>query len=517
VGAAALVIAGLSAGLYMVNRERAIAQRRFLEVRQLSNKLLDIDVEVRKLPGSTKSRQLIVDTSLEYLGRLGADVRGDPELSLEIGNAYMRVARVQGVPIAPNLGQMDQAEQNLRLAEGFIRPVLVSQPANRTAPLRLAQIAHDRMILARLNHRWDEALALARKSAEWLEKFHAEKSDKREATAVLNTYLNVADQHALEQQLDDALRLCRRAIDIARSFDSQSYVGELLWVSANIFQRRGDLDQALKDIHESVRTLTPESTDQGVTFNFVLALVFQGRILGSDNGISLGRPEEAVASLDRAFRIADGLVHQDASDQASRGKLGMAGIDLADILRHSDARRALELYDHTRRHAAEVKNNASLQRFEVDALAGSSHPLRHLGRPAEARERLNAALELLSQLKMYPAEKIDLGSVVEKTLRALAEHEAETGDVARGIAVYQELLDRVVATSPKPETILTDAVHLSRIYAAKAMLHRRAGQADLASALEARRNELWRHWDRQLPNNPFVLRQLGDQEAATSG
>src|SRR4029077_15383805 len=55
VAAAALVIASLSAGLYVANRERILAQRRFVDVRQLANKLFDIDVETRQLSGSTKA------------------------------------------------------------------------------------------------------------------------------------------------------------------------------------------------------------------------------------------------------------------------------------------------------------------------------------------------------------------------------------------------------------------------------------------------------------------------------
>ena len=100
VAAASLAIAGLSTGLAVAYHERGIAQRRFTEVRQLANKLFDIDAEARKITGNTKTRQLIVDTSLEYLRRLSADAHGDPQLALEIGNAYMRVARVQGVPIS---------------------------------------------------------------------------------------------------------------------------------------------------------------------------------------------------------------------------------------------------------------------------------------------------------------------------------------------------------------------------------------------------------------------------------
>src|SRR5579871_1007392 len=192
VAATIVVIASLATGLYVANRERAIAQRRFADVRQLANKLFDIDAQVRTLPGSTKTRQLIVDTSLEYLRRLAVDVRSDPELTLEIGNAYLRVARVQGVPIASNLGQIDEANKNLRLADGLIRSVLVSQPWNRIALLRAAEVARDRMILADINGHTDESKAFARESVAFLEKFNAQASDQADASAILQTYTNVA-------------------------------------------------------------------------------------------------------------------------------------------------------------------------------------------------------------------------------------------------------------------------------------------------------------------------------------
>jgi hypothetical protein len=91
--------------------------------------------------------------------------------------------------------------------------------------LRAAQVAHDRMLLARLNGRPDEALAFAKQAAGWLEKFHVGKSDVSQAAAVLSTYLNVAYAQALRQQFDESLRLCRRGIQIARAFEDQSYVG----------------------------------------------------------------------------------------------------------------------------------------------------------------------------------------------------------------------------------------------------------------------------------------------------
>src|SRR5687767_14247466 len=83
VAAAVAVVAALSAGLYTTNRQRVLAERRFTLVRGLSSKLFDIDVAIRSLSGNVAARQLIVDTSLDYLGQLAADATADPGLALE--------------------------------------------------------------------------------------------------------------------------------------------------------------------------------------------------------------------------------------------------------------------------------------------------------------------------------------------------------------------------------------------------------------------------------------------------
>ena len=507
--AGALVFASLAAGLYIANRERAIAQRRFQDVRELANKLFDIDVQVRELPGSTKTRQLIVDTSLEYLRRLRADAQKDPALALEVGTAYIRVARVQGVPIASTLGQIDEAEKNLGLADGLIQSVLKAQPGNRTAMLRAAQIAHDQMILARFKQ--SDTDELTKKAEGWLEKFHAGKGDESEATAILNTYLNVAGQFESSYQYEDSLRVCQRGIAVADIFNRPSNKGDFLWVSARDYQGTGQLDKALATIRESLQLLDPgpEWMNQaGRSMSFQHALVFEGQILGEENSVSLGRSEEAVKSLDRAFQMADSFVHRDPNDHSSRGHLAIAGIPMADILRSSDAPRALEIYDHTLRHLAEATNDAHLRRYEVQLLAGSSYALRRLGRGAEARQRLDKAFEDLKQLKFYPADKIDLDSEAAATVRALADYEADSGTLGGGIKMYEKLLREIEPTETDPEFALVDAVRLSTICVSAGTLYQRAGRADQASALQARRLAVWRQWDRKLPNNPFVQGQL---------
>lgn len=514
VAAAVLVLATLVAGLYTANRERMIAQRRFQDVRELANKLFDIDVQVRELPGSIKTRQLIVDTALQYLRGLTADVRGDPGLALEVGNAYMRVARVQGVPISATLGQTDQAKQNLRIADGFIQSVLKAQPGNRIAMLRAAQIAHDQMILARFKSRGEEAFEDAKRSAGWLDKFHAGKGDEAESSAILNTYFNVADEFKGLGQFDDALRMSSRGTEVAKLFHSQSQEGNFLIVSALVYQARGNVDQAFSDIQQSVKLLDPGPdwiTKGGRTANFQHALVYQGRILGEDNSPSMGRPAEGVKSLEEAFKIADAFVHRDVNDHAFRGDLAMAGISMGDLLRHSDPRRALEVYDHTLRHLAEAPGDTHLERFEVNLLAGSSYALRSLGRRQEAKRRLADATDHLKRLGLYRSDSIDLESEAEVTFRAIADDQADSGNTTTAIDQYENLLNRVDPVETDPDFNAEDAVHLSTICSSLAALYSRAGHADLAAALENRRAEIWRQLDRKLPNNPFVQRRLAEK------
>jgi hypothetical protein len=74
--------------------------------------------------------------------------------------------------------------------------------------------------------------------------------------------------------------------------------------------------------------------------------------------------------------------------------------------------------------------------------------------------------------------------------------------------MYDDLLAKGMAAGAEPLNDLRDATRLSRVYERDAALARRVGESAKADAMSSRRLELWRHWDRQLPNNAFVARQL---------
>jgi hypothetical protein len=92
-------------------------------------------------------------------------------------------------------------------------------------------------------------------------------------------------------------------------------------------------------------------------------------------------------------------------------------------------------------------------------------------------------------------------------LRAEADDYAETGQTAKALEAYQQLLDKLMAWNPDPQNDLRDATCLSRTWTAIAGLLRRKGRKDQALQLEAERAELWSHWQDKLPNGHFLIRQ----------
>jgi hypothetical protein len=119
------------------------------------------------------------------------------------------------------------------------------------------------------------------------------------------------------------------------------------------------------------------------------------------------------------------------------------------------------------------------------------------------------SLDILSRLlHLLLSDVVNPDSEADKALRALAAHETGTGNFARAGEIYEELLGKLMASEPKPESNLSHALSFSNLYDEMSVLHRRNNQPAKAAEPDARRLELRRHWDRKLTGNSFVRRQL---------
>lgn len=97
--------------------ERARAERRFNDVRQLANVFMfDIEARIADVPGTLAARELIVKTAVDYLDSLARESASDPGLQRELARAWIRVGNVQGNPTNANLGKSADAMRSFRRA-----------------------------------------------------------------------------------------------------------------------------------------------------------------------------------------------------------------------------------------------------------------------------------------------------------------------------------------------------------------------------------------------------------------
>jgi tetratricopeptide (TPR) repeat protein/predicted Ser/Thr protein kinase len=512
VAAAALAVISLSTALYEANRQRIVAEQRFLQLRSLAQELFNLDRAINTLPGSTAARQHVVATSLRYLDGLAASAGNDLDLAREIAEGYWRVGRIQGVPVSLNLGDRAKAEASLKKANDLIERVLETRPHNHASLLVGAAVAADRMILAQEEHRNGDAVSFARTATARTETLiHERDLQQRELESLAGGLTNIAQAYINMHMYDEAIPLARQAVETpATTGGARARVAQGKSLLANALRYQGDLEGALKTIRQAREIVDQASLEPTVLpVDRYGILLREGMILGEAGSVNLNRPAEAVAVLQLAFDMSEETASRDPNDATSRSHVCTAGRHLANILVDSDPERALSLYDKGLSRLAEVRDNIRVRRDRAVLLASSSYALRHLHRTAEARQRIDAAFELLKQTRDYPSEAVALEGVAYTALMARADFDAEQQrDPQLAVAEYEQLLEKVNAARPEILADLRVAPRISSIYGSLARAYRRAGQTFKAEAMDAKRLDLWRHWDRKLPGNAFVQRQL---------
>lgn len=521
VSAAAGVLISLSAGLLIANRARRIAEHRFDQLRQLSNRIYDLDRVMRDVPGTTRARQDLIAASLEYLEGLGSDVGGDPELAREVGQGYWRIASIQGVQNSFSLGQLDKADASLRKADQMVGIFLKAHPADHEELLKSSNISVARADLAQSQHRDNDALQLVNDGTKRLEAaMHLAPASGHEIETVSYLYAELGRISFNLGKYRQAAGMDQLAADWARKLPLQPQrLSAALSQLSNALRLQGDLDGSYAAIQEAIKseeTVRYPSDVQRERSAYGL-LLREGVLLGEDHAINLGRPKEAVVPLRKAFDLSERAANRDRSDFTSRDHVALSGLMLADILRHTDPVNALEIYDRAIARIRESPRNTLTLRREANLLANSSYALRSLRREQEASLRISRAFDRLREAKIYPAARIELGGEASDALCALADQLAATGHAAQAADTLDTVLQK--ASAQGIDSVgLSEAAVLSRIYEGLARSYQGAGDHTRAREMAAKRVALWASWDKQLPGNSFVRRQKEEsqQPAVTS-
>ena len=325
-------------------RLRAEAERRFAQVRELAHAFVhEFDDEIRHLPGSANARRMVVARGLEYVDGLASDARDDPNLQMELAEAYVKIGDVQGGARGNNLGEYDAAlasyQKALRLLDAQRRAGRLS---GRTRSL--ASLAHLRLGSAHylLGHSRDAMRCYEAALAE-AERWLADDPTSQDAAERLSAaHELIGDVHYEAGDYAVAVRHYELAAQhdpwggAAASDDAWERRGwAVKFVNlANVHYSRGEYDQAralyerFLGIAEAARQMHPDHSMAWM--DVATARQWLGIILADS-----GAPQQAVAHFQASIDAYDHLHQYDRRATpplrglvASYSKLGEAQLAL---------------------------------------------------------------------------------------------------------------------------------------------------------------------------------------------
>lgn len=147
--ALAFVIGALVVSLLALadaQRARSSESARFAQLRSLSGYMLfTLNNKLRRVPGNVGPRSSLAAQAQRYLSGLSGSSDATPQLRLEIVDGLIELARVQGSPTEPNLGEARLAQLNLERAE---RELAALQRETGPTPAIRSRLARLRAYLA---------------------------------------------------------------------------------------------------------------------------------------------------------------------------------------------------------------------------------------------------------------------------------------------------------------------------------------------------------------------------------
>jgi non-specific serine/threonine protein kinase/serine/threonine-protein kinase len=381
VTAAALLLLTLVIGIAatawqarVARAERAQAERRFNQVRQLANSFVfEVHDAVANLPGSTPARSLIVQRGLKYLDSLSEDAANDRGLQRELAAAYEKLGAVQYTPTVAHLGDLQGALESHRKAAALREALVASDPANRDYRREL------------LDSYWYIATLLG-----------AEGDTSRELS-MLREQLPVRKQLAETETAD--------FLDRYNLAGTYAYIGSLL-------MQMGDVQGALENQQEALRireTLTALDPNKARAQR-ALTISYEFLGLATDQA---GDTKRALELQQRGLGMREALVAADPLNIDLRLMLNESHRYVGDLLFKSGEieqasghyRKELAL---TREMVAADPANAQFRRNEAVALIKVGDIEAHAGRTAKALSNYNEALRLREQLSANAPQDLSL-------------------------------------------------------------------------------------------------------------
>ncbi|MGA9772485.1 MAG: protein kinase [Blastocatellia bacterium] len=478
--AVVLILITLIGGVAATLQQRAKAERRFNDVRQLANSFLfEFHDAIEDLPGSTPARELVVKRALEYLNSLAREAGRDHSLLRELATAYQKVGDVQGNPYHSNIGDTEGAIESFRKSLDIREKLVADEPANT--------------------------------------------ENRRDLTI---SYLRIGDVAWGKGDTELALEAYRKAIAIgeelygADQLDAQT--SRNLWVGyrnyAYALAQAGDFAGALESFNkgrpvvEKLFTSNPANPQaQEDMSNFYTTL-------GVAHGES-GDLASAMESFRKALAIDERLAANEPNNYSRRGSVGADHLEIGEVMdRSGDAAGALESYRKglsifqliadADRADAKASRNVAVARMRIGMT------LIKTGDYPEAIKTYRSAATILEGLIDEDQSNMHGRGEITLTYSNLGLALAKTGNNAQALEFAQKargIAEQLAARSPSNAEV---QALLAFAYSNFGKVYQAIASTDKSSA--SKRLELWREARGWHQRGFDILKDLKDRGAWTS-
>ena len=327
-----------------------LAQRRFHDVRKLAHTFVfDLHDEVAKLEGSTKAREIMVRTALEYLDNLAATAAGDLELQHEIAAAYMKIGDAEGYPTKANLGHTADALASYEKAGEMYRRIAAR---DATYQPDLARFYQSYAGLVRFTHNYKRARMISQNGLSSLESIHARQPLEGQLEVdYLHAWCTLGDIDEDLNQFHESLAeysRCRQLATnrVARKRDTQSltllvHADERVGTSAASL---GLLDQSLQVFDEDETALTELLATEPLnpTLHRRLATLhsYRSEVYYSELEPNLDDRVRGLESAKRYLEAAEEMFRSDPTNTSAQFSRAVATYKVSFYLRESVPLRA---------------------------------------------------------------------------------------------------------------------------------------------------------------------------------
>jgi tetratricopeptide (TPR) repeat protein/predicted Ser/Thr protein kinase len=504
-GAAAIVIASLVTGLCVANRQRAVAQRRFEDVRRLAHIFVfDLNDEVARIEGSTKARELMVRTGLQYLDNLAGNSGEDLELQRELAAAYMKIGDAQGFPTRPSLGRVDDAVVSYRKA-GEIYSRIAAKDQKYVADLAVYYVNFGS--LTRFNHNPKQARELAQKAIETFDRLRRDRPlDSKLENRYIASWCTVGDIDEDQGDYQRARMEFNRCGDLARAElhreGSRQALRDVCQAAERIgtvAQELGLLDEALKafDEDESALQKLLAREPRNPAFRQSQALLYQFRavLYYDDNYPNFGDARHALENARQYLDTAEGMVHRDPNNTTARFSRASAAYRVSVCLREMDPNASVRMARDSLRRFDELIASGNRGYLQVSrreaALRRLGEAQLKAGQIAEARRSADSALETAREIFGKSAPGTSERSELVQAMILVAQANAAGRDTASAERLFEQA--RLEAQQIAQREGLTNLIPLSNTERAAGDFYARHRRSEDARACYRRLAQLWRN------------------------